>query len=117
MEFADEFDPTTDGESDSTPDVLVVDDNGDLRDLVAEFLSNLGYRVLRASDGAEGLRLLLGGIKPQLILLDRNTPALDGPSFLEAAKRDLDGIAVVWMTGSDEDLKHAAVVATLQKPF
>jgi CheY-like chemotaxis protein len=110
-----------DGEGSATPpavpDVLVVDDNADVRLIVSEMLSDLGYLVSTAPDGAEALRLLLGGMKPHLILLDRNTPALDGPAFLAAAAGKLDGIAVVWMSGAEENAAEPDELATLRKPF
>jgi len=73
--------------------------------------------VVEASDGAEALRLLRGGLRPRMILLDRNTPILDGPLLLREAADLLSDIAVVWMTGEDRDVAHPSVVATLHKPF
>ena len=97
--------------------VLVVDDNADLRELVRELLVIAGHQVVEAPDGAEALRLLRGGLRPRMILLDRNTPILDGPHLLREAADLLSGIAVVWMTGEDLDVSHPSVVATLHKPF
>src|SRR5438105_6282155 len=82
---------------DRCPQVLVVDDDEVLRQLIAEFLSLAGYRVEGAPDGAEALRLLRGGMRSRVILLDRNVPVLDGPRFLNAAEDLLLGIAVIWM--------------------
>ncbi|TMA24769.1 MAG: response regulator [Deltaproteobacteria bacterium] len=97
--------------------ILVVDDNADLRELVRELLLTAGHQVVEASDGAEALRLLRGGLRPRMILLDRNTPILDGPLLLREAADLLSDIAVVWMTGEDRDVAHPSVVATLHKPF
>jgi CheY-like chemotaxis protein len=98
-------------------DVLVVDDSADLAEMIVEYLSSLGYQAVSAPDGAEALRLLLGGATAKLILLDGNTPVLDGAGFLHAATGNLDGVAVVWMSGRAETTSHPAIVASLLKPF
>jgi DNA-binding response OmpR family regulator len=60
--------------------LLIVDDDDDLRDLLAEFLSASGHRVRSARDGAEGLLLLEEDI-PDALLLDVDMPVLDGPAM------------------------------------
>jgi len=97
--------------------VLIVDDSADVRELIEELLADVGYKVVAAPDGAEALRLLRGGLRPRVILLDRNTPVLDGPRLLQEANDLLSGIAIVWMTGEPGDVGHPSVVATLRKPF
>jgi DNA-binding response OmpR family regulator len=97
--------------------VLIVDDSPDLRSLIAELLAIEGYEAVEAADGAEALRLIDGGLRPQVILLDRNTPLLSGPQFLQAASGLLHGIAVILVTGADCDVSHPSLVATLHKPF
>ncbi|MFN3524296.1 MAG: response regulator [Phenylobacterium sp.] len=57
--------------------LLIVDDDRDIRQLVAEQLSDAGYAVSTAADGAEMRRVLAsGGI--DLIVLDLNLPREDG---------------------------------------
>ena len=59
--------------------VLVVDDNRELCEEFAEFLSFHGYVVQCAANGSEALRLLAAsGTHPRLILLDVEMPGLDG---------------------------------------
>src|SRR5438270_11348706 len=101
----------------SSSTILIVDDNADLRELVRELLLIAGHQAVEAPDGAEALRLLRGGLRPRMILLDRHTPILDGPHLLREAADLLPGIALVWMTGEDNDVSHPSVVATLHKPF
>jgi len=98
-------------------EVLVIEDNLDLREMIIEVLELQGFDAVAVGDGGEALRLLRNGTKPSLILLDRSTPVLDGPAFLKAAAGVLSGIPVVWMTGADDDRPHPSVVATLRKPF
>ena len=81
-----------------TPDVLLVDDNEDLRYVIAAVLARHGYRVVEAGDepaAIEALRLH----RPSLVLSDLRLPTGDGLGVLRAAK-DLDpALPVVLMTG------------------
>jgi two-component SAPR family response regulator len=64
--------------------VLVVDDDADLRDMLAQFLEDEGYRVLRAASGREALAHIAGPRPgPGLLLLDLLLPDLDGYAVLE----------------------------------
>jgi DNA-binding NtrC family response regulator len=77
--------------------ILVVDDDPDIREVLKDRLESLGYRVLPAASGKEGLDILEKEY-PQLILLDIEMPALSGIEVLkEIRKRDLD-ITVVMIT-------------------
>jgi len=77
--------------------ILVVDDDPDIREVLKDRLESLGYRVLTADSGKEGLDLLEKEC-PQLILLDIEMPALSGIEVLkEIRKRDLD-LTVVMIT-------------------
>jgi CheY-like chemotaxis protein len=65
------------------PIVLVVDDDPDIRDTIAEVLSDEGYPVELASNGREALAVLeTDRAKPGLILLDLMMPVLDGWGFM-----------------------------------
>ncbi|MFN0121327.1 MAG: response regulator [Blastocatellia bacterium] len=63
--------------------VLVVDDNDDIRDMLAVLLRMQGYRVVMATDGEEAVKIA-GREEPDVILMDVMMPRLDG---LEAARR------------------------------
>ncbi|MFI4878433.1 MAG: response regulator, partial [Steroidobacterales bacterium] len=54
--------------------VLVVDDDQDIRNVLRDLLSDEGYQVSLASDGAEGLRLLASASEPLVVLLDLMMP-------------------------------------------
>lgn len=58
--------------------VLVVDDDDDIRLLVAELLRLNGYEVVTASSGVQALAMLRAGTRPDLVLLDVQMPELDG---------------------------------------
>jgi two-component system OmpR family response regulator len=65
---------------DRTPHLLVVDDDREIRSLVAQFLTKHGYRVTGVRDGAEMMRTL-DGARVDLIVLDLMLPGEDGLSL------------------------------------
>jgi CheY-like chemotaxis protein len=108
----------------STRAVLVVDDDSDLRELVADVLEGSGRRVFTASDGADALRQLDGdGIpRPCTILLDWFMAPMGGDAFLEhlAVRPDRDGFRVLLLSASSTAPPAefpSRVVGLLRKPF
>jgi two-component system chemotaxis response regulator CheY len=81
-------------ESDNPRTILVVEDDRDTRDVVAELLREEGYSVTTAENGRLALDRLRHGDLPALILLDLRMPVLDGWTFLDV-QRDVPGIAAV----------------------
>ena len=83
-------------------DVLIVDDEVDMRSLARHALEKNGWSVVEAADGAEALKQVRRSI-PRIILLDLTMPVMDGFSFL----RELRGqpgcgdIPVVVLTALD----------------
>jgi two-component system, cell cycle response regulator DivK len=59
------------------PLVLIVDDYQDCCDMYGTYLALLGYRVLKATDGPEALRLAHDSL-PDVILMDIGLPGIDG---------------------------------------
>jgi two-component system, OmpR family, alkaline phosphatase synthesis response regulator PhoP len=103
--------------------VLVVDDESDLRQLVAELLLWHGYDVVLAQHGREALERLCEHC-PDLVLLDLNMPVMDGWQFRAEQRRlvepDLVNIPVLILTGADGADQHAATldaVGAIEKPF
>ncbi len=80
------------------PRVLVVEDDGDLRDLLVETLTRWGYHVTSAGNGTEALTLLEGRLF-DVALLDIWLPGKDGLQLLEEIKRHDSTLEVVMMTG------------------
>jgi two-component system, chemotaxis family, chemotaxis protein CheY len=100
--------------------VLVVDDDADIREVIAMVLEGEGYAPVTAADGGEALRLLRG-YRPCLILLDLMMPGVDGWQFREAQLEDgsLAGIPIVILTGGGNVDAHATALraaAALEKP-
>ncbi len=63
--------------------ILLVEDDGEVRQMLQRLLGELGYRVAVASSGPEALALLEGGLRPDLLLTDVVLP--DGPNGYELA--------------------------------
>ena len=73
----------------ATQDVLVVDDNAEIREVLSELLSSEGYVVAAASNGQEALDSLRSGhFRPKLILLDLTMPVMDGWEFCAESSKD-----------------------------
>ncbi len=66
--------------------ILAVDDHANVRALLKDYLSENGFRVITASDGAEAL-IVAGRERPDLILLDVMMPNLDGFEFMKVFRR------------------------------
>ncbi|HXX89390.1 MAG TPA: response regulator [Acidimicrobiales bacterium] len=63
-------------------DVLVVEDNEDVRTSLVQVLRTAGYRVAEAEDGHAALQAL-DRVQPRMILLDLQMPRLGGVEFLQ----------------------------------
>jgi CheY-like chemotaxis protein len=101
--------------------VLVVDDDRDLRDLLAAVLSSAGYEVLTAENGAAALSVLRT-VLPDLIVLDLMMPVMNGWQFREAqmALPDYARIPVVCLSGHHAARHQASTLgisACVVKPF
>src|SRR5947199_2090040 len=84
--------------------VLVIDDDADIRALVAELLGRAGLSVEQAEDGRSGLRALHKS-PPDLVVLDVSMPDLDGWQTLERI-RDLSEVPVLMLTARGEELER-----------
>ena len=102
--------------------VLIVDDDEDNRQFMAELLSLEGYVVTTARNGQEALNLLPEW-RPFVILLDLEMPVMDGRAFRQRQLRlaqPLSSIPVIVCSGSDEAQRITPELepfATLSKPL
>jgi two-component system OmpR family response regulator len=81
--------------------IAVVDDNRDIRDLVAKYLSQHDYRVT-ALDGGTALRRMIEKTPPDLIVLDIMMPGEDGLSICRELRKSSQ-IPVIFLTAMVED--------------
>ena len=102
------------------PRLLVVDDDVELCESMADALTDAGYEPMTAGDGLRALLLSRDGEAPRLILLDLMMPDMNGWQFREQQLRDqkTKDIPVVVMTASRDLRRHPVQAdAFLFKPF
>ena len=97
--------------------ILVVDDDEDIRELLASALESRGFEVQQASNGQAAIDVLNAAPHPCLVLLDLVMPGMDGWAVIAQMKaRAIDDVPVCVMTALPEKAP-AGVAATLRKPF
>lgn len=106
-----------------TETILVIEDNAMIRTLVKNYLSSIGYTVLLAADGVEGLRHVRShqGVI-HLALTDVVMPEMSGPEFVEQMKSLSPDTKVLYMSGYPEQEVynkgvHLDQANFIQKPF
>lgn len=102
--------------------ILIAEDDAGLRLLLSEFLSELGHEAEAAENGAELVKLALGG-RPDLIVTDLHMPEMTGSSMIAMLDMypDLAGIPVIVITGATPgelaDMGIPKEIPVLSKPF
>ena len=89
----------------SPPVILVIEDEQDILDLVAYHLEQAGNKVLKATDGVEGLQLCRDKM-PDLIVLDLLLPNMEGKEVCRRIRRgsDTNRIPVLMLTAKAEEV-------------
>ncbi|CAB1082764.1 Type IV fimbriae expression regulatory protein PilR [Olavius algarvensis Delta 1 endosymbiont] len=77
--------------------LLVIDDEANMRHMLATVLKKADYVVDAASDGAEGLQLIERN-SYDFILCDIKMPKMGGMEFLEASRDKLNGTTIIMMS-------------------
>jgi len=85
-----------------TSSILIVDDDRDIRTLLADYLETNGYRTFGAQDGV-AMWKLLDEIKPDLIVLDLNMPGEDGLTICRKLRAH-SNLPVIMLTARSEPL-------------
>lgn len=84
--------------------IVVVEDEEVIRELVVELLESQGYRVLSASTGAEGMKILDGDQKVDLLLTDVGLPGgMNGRQLADAVRLSRPELRVLFVTGYAEN--------------
>ena len=81
------------------PRVLLVDDEALVRETLAAELSERGWQVEQAREGAEALQLLHGAPLPDLLITDLAMPGMNGLAVIRAVRRRRPGLPAVLLTG------------------
>src|SRR5437773_8300138 len=101
--------------------ILVVDDDGNIRELLRMHLSAAGYDVHVAQDAISAGYMVLRS-PPDLIISDVNMPHMDGFEFIAAVRADnsLPYIPVIFLTSEEEGEirgKELGAVGYVAKPI
>lgn len=105
--------------------ILVCDDEEEIRDILETILSHMGHQVTKAKDGKEALNLV-GKNKFDLIFLDNYMPIMTGEDFLnEISKNKPSDLKIIFTTGQSSNLLdlveannvYHCVDSILNKPF
>lgn len=101
------------------PQIVVIDDDPEIRSVIQEILKIEGYRVACCPDGTSGLALITaGGV--ELVFLDWLLPRTSGPEVLRQIGGDLAPPPVIIFTAAGQWALAApppGAVAILYKPF
>jgi CheY-like chemotaxis protein len=103
--------------------VLVVDDEGAIRDVAHRVLTSAGYRVMTAANGQEALDILENlGTPADVLLTDVVMPGMTGKDFAARVKKLRPAIRVLFMSGYERPGDGAddwpePETAVIDKPF
>ena len=79
--------------------ILIVEDEPTIRQTVGQILESLGYEVLTARDGLDGLHALSKSL-PDVIISDLNMPRMTGCEFLAVVRERFPHVATIAMSGA-----------------
>jgi two-component system, cell cycle response regulator DivK len=103
--------------------ILIVEDQEDNRTILRDLLSNVGYELIEAADGVEGVAMAERE-QPDLILMDIQLPVVDGYQATQRIKSNpnLRAIPVIAVTsyalsGDEEKARAAGCDGYVTKPF
>jgi PAS domain S-box-containing protein len=102
--------------------VLLVEDDPSVRLLIGEVLSELGYRVLEASDANAAIKVLESGRSIDMMISDVGLPGMNGRQLAEVARAYHPNVPVLFVTGYAENAAIRAGylgtnMAMISKPF
>mgnify|MGYP001555035519 CR=1 FL=1 len=107
----------------STGTILVVDDDKSIRLVAKRILEGVGFEVLSANDGTEGIEIFEKRHKDiSLVILDMTMPNMDGYETFERLNNVNDTVPVLLVSGYDEQetirkFDGAGLAGFIQKPF
>jgi CheY-like chemotaxis protein len=100
----------------SARNILLIDDESDIRTVLKDALEWEGYRVYTAANGKEGMEILLEMPTPNLILLDLMMPVMNGWEFANALQTDLAYVDFVALSAFSDPEKKIRARGFINKP-
>lgn len=105
--------------SDSSPTILIVDNDEGVVCAIASRLKSLGYACVTAETGAQGISAFRSR-KIDLVITDLNMPVGDGISLAKSL-RNVSDVPIIFVTGFRDEYKPELLsirnVSVLRKPF
>lgn len=102
-------------------DILLVDDDDDIRLLVSRMLRAQGHHVELADGGKQAIALLASGLSPDLVIMDQNMPGMDGVTAMATIRKTHPTLPILISSGQPDihewDCFRSPHVAILSKPF
>jgi CheY-like chemotaxis protein len=108
------------GDRVSAANILLVDDNGHVREITAMLLRDRGYNVIEASNGNAALAALDANPAIDLLIVDFTMPGMSGVDLLEQARIKRPEIRAVFITGYVDHTRLGEKFAgevVVRKPF
>ena len=106
-----------------TKRILVVEDTEDNRQIIRDLLSSVGYELIEAVDGAEGV-VVAQRERPDLILMDIQLPEIDGyeatrriRAIPELARTPIIAVTSYALSGDEAKTRAAGCDGYVAKPF
>jgi CheY-like chemotaxis protein len=96
--------------------ILIVDDDADIRDSLAELFEDEGYGVATAADGSAGLLALNAGTLPCVVILDLLMPVLDGNEMYSMMQADPRLANVPVIVSTSDPSRAPSGVLIIKKP-
>jgi CheY-like chemotaxis protein len=97
--------------------ILIVDDEDDARETLAEFFEDEGCQVSTAANGAEALARLAEEELPSVVILDLLMPVLDGNQVYERMQRDPRLAKVPVIVSTSAPARAPSGVLIMRKPM
>ena len=100
--------------------IMLVDDNNDLREVTAAILSDGGYQVIEARNGAAALSFLSSGAIVDLLLMDLELPDISGIELAARARGRWPRVKLLFSTGYSKGSgprSQLSEEAVIEKPY
>jgi PAS domain S-box-containing protein len=97
--------------------VLLVDDEELVRMSTADMLAELGYQVIEAASGEEALRLITGGLRPDMLVSDHLMHGITGVELATRMRADQPDLPVLIVSGYADVEGISVDLPRLTKPF
>ena len=102
--------------------ILVIEDDGEIREFVRLALSDEGYKVTTAPNGVVAIKLINEeALEPDMLIVDMRMPQMDGQTFLKLYRQTtrIPAPVLIFSAANDSTQKVAQTIGEgyLAKPF